>query len=171
MTSKSRSKRLPVDLQRDLVDVALLHLLLDGSWECKDLGGEAHQFSELARQYVVDLLRQLLEGKRPYLPKPTRKSRLSADERYVSLIGKALATGAMTMEEAYVKAAGASKTLAGGTHDARIREAKRSWQAHWLSRSEALGVGHRLRPVPSEEMREWITTAHTGKSTNRRRRK
>lgn len=156
MKNQTRRKRLPVDLQRDLVGLALLHLRLDRSWEGKDLGGETHQLSELARQYVVDLLNQMLAGKRPYLPGPHPKRRVPADERYVSLINRAIGAGA-SMEDAYRTAAGASRALATGKQDARIREAKRAWQQHWQQRSEALGMGHRLRAVPPREMQQWIT--------------
>ncbi len=159
MISKTGGKRVPVDLQRELIDVALLHLHIDGSWEGKDLGGETHQLSEPARLLVVNLLEQILAGKRPYLPKSSAKRGMSADERYVELIKQALWSGAKSMEEAYRLAGGASKTLADGKHDARVREAKRAWQKYWQDRSLAFGAGHRVRVVPPAEMRDWMSQA------------
>lgn len=165
MTSKSRGKRLPVEFQRELVDLAILHLQLGGTWDGKNVGGETHQLSELARQHVIDLLGQILDGKRPYLPRSEPKPRQSADERYVMLINKAIGQGAASMEEAYRAAAGASKSLADGNRDARIREAKRAWQRHWQERSKALGPGHQLRHVPPGEMREWMSEIRGKPST------
>lgn len=171
MTSTSRAKRLPVEFQRDLVDLAILHLQLGGTWDGKDLGGDTHQLSEFARQYVIDLLGQLLDGKRPYLPRSEPRPRQSADERYVMLINKAISAGAATMEEAYRAAAGASKSLADGKHDARLREAKRAWQRYWQERSQTLGPGHQLRYVPPGEMRNWMADAQEDASTKVPRKK
>ena len=159
MTKKTPGKKLPIELQRELVDVALLHLHLDGSWEGKDLGGETHQLSELARRYLVELLEQLLAGKRPYLPTPAINHRPPANERYVALIKGALASGVQSMAEAYRFAASGGKAFDSSKHDARLREAKRAWQAHWQELASAMGPGHSIRPVPPVAMRDWTTQA------------
>lgn len=156
MKSKTRRKRVPVDLQRDLVEVALFHLQFDGTWEGKDLGGETHDLSEPARRFVIELLEQLLAGKRPHLPKSPLKLRVSADERYVSLIYKALHSGATTIEDAYCRAAGAGRSPPNSTHDARILEAKRAWKNYWKERSAKFGEGHRVQVVLPAEMRDWM---------------
>jgi hypothetical protein len=158
MTTRRDRTDLPADLRVELLDLAILHLRLDKSWEARDLGGETHQLSEMARQYAMHLLQDLADGKRPRVPRRSQEPRFSADERYVSRINRALAgmdnggpeKAASTLEEAYRIAAGSGDQPA-DPDSAEYREAKRAWANHWNRLSAAIGPGHRLRRVAPRE--------------------
>jgi hypothetical protein len=158
MTRRRARTDLPADLRVELLDLAILHLRLDKSWEARDLGGETHQLSEMARQYAMHLLQDLADGKRPRVPRRSQEPRLSADERYVSGINRALEgmdnggpeKAASTLEEAYRIAAG-SRDQPADPDSAEYREAKRAWANHWNRLSATIGPGHRLRRVPPRE--------------------
>jgi hypothetical protein len=162
MPSSKQQKRIPLDLKRELLDLAILHLRLDRSWQGRDLGGETHDLSEQARSAAIDLITQMLTGKRPRPLAPVSTTKLSAEERYVSKIKKALGegipsiVGIPTMDEAYRFAAGTRGQLA-APDDARVREAKRSWQSYWDRLSAGLGPNHKLRSVPQEELSAWVS--------------
>lgn len=161
MPHSNQPMRLPLDLKRELLDLAILHLKLDRSWQGRDLGGETHELSEQARLTTIDLLSQMLTGKRPRPLSPVSDGRPSAEERYVTKIKKALAegipsvAGTPTMEEAYRFAAGTRGQLA-APDDARVREAKRAWKNYWDRLSEALGRNRRIRSVPPKELADFL---------------
>jgi hypothetical protein len=161
MPSSNRAKRVPLDLKREVLDLAVLHLNLDRSWQGRDLGGETRDLSEQARLAAIDLLTQMLTGKRPRPLTPVSSAKLSAEERYVTKIKKALGegipsiAGIPTMDEAYRFAAGTRNRLA-APDDARVREAKRAWQSYWNQLSAGLGKNRRLRNVPQKELAAWL---------------
>jgi hypothetical protein len=150
MPRKTQSHRLPIDAKRELLELALVHMHLDRTWEGRELAGETHHLSELARQQAIELLTQLLDGKRPYLGKRSTNERLSARERNVTKVERALSDGAPTLEAAFIVAADIGGSSAGAT-DARLREVKRDWADHWAKRSAAAGLNHRIRRLTPKE--------------------
>jgi hypothetical protein len=150
MIDREAWKRLPIDLKRELLELAVMHLATGGTWDDRELFGETHNLSDLARQAVVLVLQDLLDGKRPQLRRPGAGK--SADERYVSEINRALGCGARSLAEAYQLAAGSAKGLA-RSNDARVREAKRAWSRH--KRSVLGGSKSIERPAP-RDLSAWL---------------
>lgn len=150
MPRTTRSKRLPIDAKRELLELALVHMHLDRTWEGRELAGETHHLSELARQQAIHVLTELLKGRRPYLGKPSSKACLSARERNVSRVERAISQGASSLEMAFLIAAGNGGEPASST-DARVREVKRDWANHWAERSAAAGPHHRIRRLSPKE--------------------
>jgi hypothetical protein len=143
-------RRLPIDLKRELLELAVMHLAAGETWEDREPFGETHNLSDLARQAAVIVLQDLLDGRRPQLRRPGAGK--SADERYVSEINRALACGAPSLAEAYQLAAGSATGLA-RSNDARVREAKRAWSRH---KEKVLGSSKSIeRPAP-RELSAWL---------------
>jgi hypothetical protein len=155
MPRKTPSKRIPLDAKRELIELAVVHLQLDRTWQERELAGETHQLSELARQQAIEFLTQLLDGKRPYLGKRSSSARLSARERNVTKVERALSDGAPTLEAAFLVAADTGGLSAGDT-DARLREVKRDWADHWAERSAVAGLNHRIRRLTPKEAKAFM---------------
>lgn len=151
MIDREAWKRLPIDLKRELLELAVMHLAAGETWQDRELFGETHDLSDLARQAAALVLQDLLDGRRPQIRRPGAGK--SADERYVSEINRALACGARSLSEAYQIAAGSELGMA-GSNDARVREAKRAWSDH---KRNVLGGRKGIeRPVPSE-LSAWLS--------------